>query len=613
MATSRIGGDADSIDGITSRLTQTNLAEDSTRPAVEPPTGKAEIDAITTRLGQAVLKEDRTEEEADKEEDEDSLFLPEGPISEEVRQRQAAEAAAKAAAAKQKEEDEQTSSALSAACDMWSIENNEEAKAKREAQQIQERLQQEHANRMQELEAAEASRRADADHAAAWKKWVEGKAQARLIEANRAAQEAKDEEAGQKLAEADALAIQQALEREALERELQEQARANQVKEEADNKLRQELSQARDSIIAELNAASAKANTWGWQNWQQQQAESLARYEAIFSGQAENATVLEQQQHHHQQQQPQQHVGCFFFEDMETTPDEEAGEETFRAMDTTSNTEGTGETIMDWEPVEEVMPMPAQPRLPLVPLTDPVVLFASNSISGSGLDSQMPDVDAISSGTAIGAVVGTVTVARSNGQKKEIIPSATSTKHHAKSKAKKASLPRCFGQSATVVPTAAFAAGLAKSPRLPSFGEALKALRAGSLTPKSPPSTVPPPSPPLAPLPLPPPPLSPLLAPLLSPPPPPLPPPALLPLPPPPQKVLKVVLPRAPICPVTRPTIHPWSPLSRLSSRGQPFPQVAHEQVLGKRERADKDEVGPETKKAKLEGEFQYQVGGKRK
>lgn len=259
------------------------------------------------------------------------------------------------------------------------------------------------------------------------------------------------------------------------------------------------------------------------------------------------------------------------------------------------------------------MPMPAQPRLPLVPLTDPVVLFASNSISGSGLDSQMPDVDAISSGTAIGAVVGTVTVARSNGQKKEIIPSATSTKHHAKSKAKKASLPRCFGQSATVVPTAAFAAGLAKSPRLPSFGEALKALRAGSLTPKSPPSTVPPPSPPLAPLPLPPPPLSPLLAPLLSPPPPPLPPPALLPLPPPPQKVLKVVLPRAPICPVTRPTIHPWSPLGRLLSRGQPFPQVAHEQVLGKRESADKDEVGPETKKAKLEGEFQYQVGGKRK
>ena len=219
MATSRLGRDVEGIDGITSSLTQTILAEDTTRPAIEPPTGKAEMDAITNRLSEAVLKEDRIEGEADEEEDEDSLFLPEGPVSEEVRQRQAAEAAAEATAAKQREEGEQTSTALSTACDMWSIENNEEAKAKREVQRIQDRLQQEEDNRVQVLEAARARRRADANHAAAWKKWVEDKAKAMLIEANRAAQQAEDEEAGQKLAQADALAIQNALQREVMERE----------------------------------------------------------------------------------------------------------------------------------------------------------------------------------------------------------------------------------------------------------------------------------------------------------------------------------------------------------------------------------------------------------
>lgn len=295
MATSRLGRDVEGIDGITGSLTQTILAEDTTRPAIEPPTGKAEMDAITNRLSEAALKEDRTEGEADEEEDEDSLFLPEGPVSEEVRQRQAAEAAAEATAAKQREEDEQTFAALSTACDMWSIENNEEAKAKREARRIQDRLQQEEDNRVEVLEAARARRRADANHAAAWKKWVEDKAKARLIEANWAAQQAEDEEAGQKLAQADALAIQNALQREALEREWQEQVRENQAKEEADNKLRQEWSQAREKVIAALNATSAEANTRGRQHWQRQQAESLAHYEAVITGRAENATMYQQQ------------------------------------------------------------------------------------------------------------------------------------------------------------------------------------------------------------------------------------------------------------------------------------------------------------------------------
>lgn len=513
-------------------------------------TGEAEMDTITNRLGQADLEDDRTGGEADEEEDEDSLFLPEGPVSEEVRQIQVAKAAAEAAAVRQKDEDEKASAVLSAACDLWSIENNEEAKAKREARQIQDRQQQELANRLKALEAVEASRRADANHAAAWKKWMEGKDQARLLEANRAAKEAESEAAGQNQAEADALAIQNALKSEALEREWQEQARANQVREEADNKLRQELLQAHDNAML--------------------------------------------QEHQYHQQPPQQHVGWFFFDDMEITSDEEAGEETFTAMDTTSDTEAVEETSMDCEPTGEVMPLPAHPRLPLAPLTEPVVLFAGNSISGSGSDSQMPDAEAISSRTAVSASVGT-----------------------------------------------------AEPLRLPSFGEALKALRASSLRPTSPPSPVslpshplslsppheplplpstPPspapatlpvsltlPSPAPAPLPLPSPPQSPPPAPLPLPPSPPPPPPALLLLTPPPRKALKVALPRAPIRPVARPTVHPWSPLGRLFSRGRPVPQVAQKQVVGKRGRANKDEVGPETKKAKLEGEFQYQVGGKRK
>lgn len=157
-------------------MTHKNLAENSTRPAVEPPTGEAEIDTITNRLGLADLEEDRTGGKADEKEDEDSLVLPEGPVSEEVRQRQVAEAAAEAAKGRRKEVDEKVSAVLSAAGDLWSIENNEEAKAKREARQTRDRLQQEHANRLQALEAVEASRRADANHAMAWKKWVESKA-----------------------------------------------------------------------------------------------------------------------------------------------------------------------------------------------------------------------------------------------------------------------------------------------------------------------------------------------------------------------------------------------------------------------------------------------------
>lgn len=63
MATSRLGRDVEGIDAITSRLTQTNLAEDTTRPAIEPPTGKAEMEAITNCLSHTALKEDRIEGE----------------------------------------------------------------------------------------------------------------------------------------------------------------------------------------------------------------------------------------------------------------------------------------------------------------------------------------------------------------------------------------------------------------------------------------------------------------------------------------------------------------------------------------------------------------------
>lgn len=654
MATSGVREDVEGIETITTRLTQTNLAEDNTRPAIKPPAREPEMRAITDRICQFGLEESSIEREADDEEDEDSLFLPEGPISEEVRQTQAAEAAAKAAAAQQQEEDEKNSASLSVAIDMWSIDNSEEAKAKREARRIQDRLKQDHTNRMEALKIAEASRLADANHASAWKKWMEDKAQARLTKANHEAQEAEGEDAGKKLAEANSLATQHALQKEALEREWEEDARSNKVKEEADNKLREELSRAHDNAIAALNAANTEAKIREWQSWQQQQAQSLARNDASFPGLAENATVNQQQQQ----------ANCFFFDDMEIASDEEAYESTFTAMDMTSNTEGVGEESIEWEPVGEVLPLPAQARLPIVPLTDPVVSSAGNSISGSCLDSLMPDAETICRGMATSAVAGNITASpqearpnSSTGQKKAQIPTAASDKKGilkamrkkglARSKAKRASSLRCSGQAATVVSAVASASDLAKQIRFPSFREALKALRTGSPTPASPPSLVlsplpaspsihaappplaaaPSPSPPSSspspePLPLPTPqpsqPPAPLALPLpqASPPPAPLtlPPPlapAFLPFPPT-RKVLKVALARR-IRPVTRLTIHPSSPLGRLLSRGKSLPQVAQKQVLGKRKRANQGEVGPEMKKAKLNGEFQHLVRWKRK
>lgn len=532
MAASRIGDKVEEMDAIASRLTQTSLAEDDSRPATDPTAGAAETEPTANGPSQANLENDGVD-----------------LVSEEVRQKQEAETAAKAAAVKQKKAarkqkrkaDEKTSAALSTACDMWSITEDEGAKVKREAQQSQERIRQEHADHLQALEDAEAKRQADAKQAAVMKRLVEARAQARQDKKNREAEEARGKEAAQqKQAEAEALAVTLAERRAAQDREWREQELANQARAEADYIRRQELSQAYNAIIAQ-NAALAEANAREWQNSQQQRAAYLAHYHAVVYGQVETAGLVQQQQqqqqyqypqqqqqHHHQpEQQQQQQPSNFgsFASEMEVTVEEDAGE----------GTQAVEEMDIDSEPVEKGSPLPAQPLVPSVP--------------SAGLSKASPESEL----AAIAAPPPATRPDRSAGPKTADTLKAVSPKRT-----------------------------IAKAARRKDRAR-IKAVRASS-PPSAPPPSPSPPSPP-----------------------PPSPPS------PPTRAVLVVALPRAPINPVIRSTVHPWSPLGRLLSQGQPISQVARSQVLGKREREDMDEAGPEKKKAKLEGEFQSQVGRKRK
>lgn len=520
MAASRIGDKVEEMDAITSRLTQTNLAEDDSRPATDPTAGAAEMEPIANGPSQAASENDGVD-----------------LVSEEVRQKHEAETVAKAAAAKQKKAarkqkrkaDEKISAALSTACEMWSITEDEGAKVKREAQETQERIRQEHADHLQALEDAEAKRQADAKQAAVMKRLVEARAQARLDKKNREVEEARGKEAAQqKQAEAEALAVTLAERRAAQDREWREQALANQARAEADYIRRQELSQAYNAIIAQ-NVALAESNAREWQNSQQQRAEYLAHYQAVVSGQGQTAGLVQQQhqQHHHQpEQQQQQQPSNFgsFASEMEVTVEEDAGE----------GTQAAEEMDIDSEPVEKGSPLPAQPLVPSVP--------------SAGLSNASPESE----------------------------PAAIAAPPPASRPAKTADTLKAVSPKRVV----------AKAARRKDRAR-IKAARASS-----PPSAPPPPPSPLPPSPLPPSPTPPS---------------------PPTRAVLVVALPRAPINPVIRPTVHPWSPLGRLLSQGQSIPQVARSQVLGKREREDMGEAGPEKKKAKLEGEFQSQVGRKRK
>lgn len=527
MAASKMGEKVEEMDAITSRLIQTNLTEDDPHPAADPTAGAAGMEVIANRLSQAALEKDGVDRG-----------------SEEVRRTQEAEAVAKAAVVKlkkaayrQKKADQQASAALSAACDKWSIADDEGAKVKREAQQTQERLQQEHADRMQALEDAEASRQADVKHTALMKRLMETRAQARLDKKNREAKEAKGKEAAQqKQAEVDALAVQLAERRATLEREWREQALANRAKQEADNKRRQEMSKAYHNIIAH-NAVLAEANARE-QKWRQQQAEYLACYQAAVFGQTQNPELVQQQHHHHhhpqhEQQQQQQQPSSFgsVVSEMEANLVGNVGK----------GTEAIGETDMDWEPVEKGSPLPAPTLVPSVPPTGPGDASLASEAGVQPPAIATPPLGSRPDPSAGRKKANTLTAV---SLKKKKIAKGARRKDRARKKATRTSSPPSSREAVAVVPTA---------------------------TPAPPP-----------------------------------------PLSPPPPEVPQAILPRTPIKAVIRPTVYPWSPLGRLLSQGQSIPQVVQAQVLGKREREDMDEAEPK-KKAKLEGEFQSQVGKKRK
>lgn len=95
MTASRIGGEVEEINAITSRLTQKKLAETNTYPATKAYTGQAEMEATIRHLSQAGLEEIRVEGGADEEENGESPFLPQGPVSEEAHQWREAQATVK--------------------------------------------------------------------------------------------------------------------------------------------------------------------------------------------------------------------------------------------------------------------------------------------------------------------------------------------------------------------------------------------------------------------------------------------------------------------------------------------------------------------------------------
>lgn len=363
MAASRIRFKVEEMDAIASRLTQTNLTEDDSRPAADLTVEAAEIEPIANGRSQVALENDSV-----------------GLVPEEARQKEEEEAVAKAAAVKQKKAarkqkrkaDEKTSAALSTAFDKWSIMEDEGAKVKREAQETQERIRQEHADHLQALKDAEAKREADAKKAAVLKRLVEARAKERQDKKNREAEKARGKEAAQqKQAEADALAVTLAERRAAQDREWREQELANQARAEADYVRRQQLSQAYsayNTLIAH-NAALAESNAREWQNSQQQRAEYLAHYHAVASGQGGTAELVQQQQqyqyqqqhHHHQpeqQQQQHQHTSNFgsYVSEMEVTVEEDVAERT-----------QVTEMDIDSEPVEKGSPLPAQLLLLSVP------------------------------------------------------------------------------------------------------------------------------------------------------------------------------------------------------------------------------------------------------
>ena len=598
--------DVKDMEAITSGLTRTVLGDDavSTDIAVKASTKVDDMDAIANSLGQTVLEEDDREsltnlpaakEKAVGDKDREAELNPAG-----IAEKQAAE------------KEEEGIDALGTACGSLSLKLDDEADDQREAQRLRKQIQMAHEDKMRALENAEARRRADEEFDTFTRQFQADIDGAKVKQMKRKARKEKNEEASRQLrlaAKAEAIVL--AERRAQQERRMQEEARVAQAQRESDNRARLELSQIYERIFADAAIAQANAEEVQWQR-QRHEVELIAQYHAVVARQAQLAELerLHQEelflrQHQAEQRHALEEQVFEAAEEMDTSPEWNYLEGA--EMDTAPEMEASASTEMDWEQVGEKTPLLAEPllrspqsmKVPPPSASKPSAAAEELPSSGTllvvnGLDSQVLKSEAISSRTT---------------EEKPALPEADqmSASSHASTVANTIAAPPSAAGPNT--------ADGDQQPATPAAANAATVIPAATITA---PEEAPAPAETVAPAPTIAAPAAPSSVPRLLPrsaTPPPPPEPMLAPMPSNP-KAIKITFKSAipnPTLAALRPTITESFPLGRLLSQQKSIPQVALPQVLGKRVRKDWKDGGRDEKKAKLEGEFRFEVGGKRK
>ena len=598
-----MASDVKGMEEITSGLTRTVLADNAvtTSLAVATSTEVDEVDAIANCLGHTILGEGADQRLATLPAGAEKAVEGEDPEVE----MDSARAAKKVDKGKGRQtREEQAMNALGAACSNWSLWNDNEAEAQREAQRLREQIQKDHQDKIRAFEVAEAKRQTNEDLDAFTRQWQADLDAARVKQMRRRARKERDEEAASQLrlaAEAEAIAL--AERRANQERRMQEEALAAQAQRESDDRARFELSQVYDRIFAENNAiAIAQANAQKAQRQQQrQEAELIAQYHEVVARQAQQAELERRQQEElyllqqrlaeQHQAYPQGEQVAESTEEMDTAQEGDAFEGT--EMDTAPEMEASGGAEMDWEQVEDRTPLPAEPLIPSSQLIQPPNPLAAEpsapiqepqspvtSFLGDDPESQALQPEASSSQAA---------------EEPPIEANATlaTAATEARAEARAAAEAEAEADAAAAAEAEAEAEAVAEATAAAEAAEAAEpdpdpAAAAPAIVEQLPPRAATPPLPPA---------------------------PALAPAPSIPETI-KIVFKRAvpnPTLAVLRPAISAWSPLGRLLSLQRSIPQVVLPQVLGKRAREDWDDNGRDKKKAKVEGELRLEVGGKRK
>ena len=315
---------ATSIEEITSGLTRAVLADDTitTSLAVATPTKPDEIDEIANNLGQTILRGEHDQRLATLSTGAEKAV---GEVDSEA-ELDPARAANKAEKGKcrQTKEEEQAIDALSAAWSNCSLEDEEETKAQREAQRLQDQIQKQREDKIRALEIAEGQRESE-EYKALERLFKEHGAKAHEIKRKERKEEAERQLRLAAEAEAIALGEQRAQE----ERRMQEEALIAQAQRDADDRVRLGLSQMYERNTANA-IAHANAQELHRQQQQRHEAEQIAQYHEVVARQAQLAE-LERWQHEEQQRRAEQHLAypqgeqvAESIEEMDTGPEGDA-------------------------------------------------------------------------------------------------------------------------------------------------------------------------------------------------------------------------------------------------------------------------------------------------